>query len=174
MTKVARDAGLSRESLYKTRSGERSPEFDTILKVTRALGIQLHAGITTKTETRTKILVPLTFASLLFVSACANPPQDNAGIQSPVVAPPTSSVHNYRCESGETISATYLPPDSATVRYKGGHYDMKIAVSGSGSRYVGGELEWWTKGSGPGSEGALFRHMTDGTSGELIELCTEF
>lgn len=45
MTQVARDAGLSRESLYKALSGERSPEFDTILKVTRALGIQLHAGI---------------------------------------------------------------------------------------------------------------------------------
>ncbi len=45
MTQVARDTGLSRESLYKALSGERSPEFDTILKVTRALGIQLHAGI---------------------------------------------------------------------------------------------------------------------------------
>jgi len=45
MTQVARDAGLSRESLYKALSGERCPEFDTILKVTRALGIQLHAGI---------------------------------------------------------------------------------------------------------------------------------
>jgi len=45
MSHVARDAGLSRESLYKTLSGERSPEFETILKVTRALGIQLRAGI---------------------------------------------------------------------------------------------------------------------------------
>lgn len=44
MSQVAREAGLSRESLYKALSGERSPEFDTILKVTRALGIQLHAG----------------------------------------------------------------------------------------------------------------------------------
>ncbi|HHG2225300.1 TPA: addiction module antidote protein, partial [Synechococcus sp. WH 5701] len=33
MTKVARDSGLSRESLYKALSGERSPSFDTILKV---------------------------------------------------------------------------------------------------------------------------------------------
>lgn len=46
MSRVAQDAGLSRESLYKALSGERSPEFETILKVTRALGIQLHAGIT--------------------------------------------------------------------------------------------------------------------------------
>lgn len=43
MTQVARDAGLSRESLYKALSGERSPSFATILKVTAALGLTLHA-----------------------------------------------------------------------------------------------------------------------------------
>ncbi|MBM4029842.1 MAG: putative addiction module antidote protein [Planctomycetes bacterium] len=43
MAQVARDAGLSRESLYKALSGERSPSFDTILKVIRALGFELHA-----------------------------------------------------------------------------------------------------------------------------------
>ncbi len=43
MTQVARDAGLSRESLYKALSGERSPGFDTILRVVRALGLELHA-----------------------------------------------------------------------------------------------------------------------------------
>lgn len=43
MTKVARAAGLSRESLYKALSGERSPEFETILKVVDALGLKLHA-----------------------------------------------------------------------------------------------------------------------------------
>ncbi len=43
MTQVANDAGLSRESLYKALSGERSPSFDTILKVVNALGLKLHA-----------------------------------------------------------------------------------------------------------------------------------
>ena len=43
MSQVARDAGLSRESLYKALSGERIPNFDTILKVISALGIKLHA-----------------------------------------------------------------------------------------------------------------------------------
>jgi len=43
MSQVARDAGLSRESLYKALSGERTPNFDTILKVLTALGIKLHA-----------------------------------------------------------------------------------------------------------------------------------
>jgi probable addiction module antidote protein len=43
MSQVARDAGLSRESLYKALSGERTPGFDTILKVVHALGLKLHA-----------------------------------------------------------------------------------------------------------------------------------
>jgi probable addiction module antidote protein len=43
MTQVARDSGLSRESLYKALSPGGNPEMATILKVVRALGIQLHA-----------------------------------------------------------------------------------------------------------------------------------
>lgn len=43
MSQVARDAGLSRESLYKALSDERNPDFSTILKVVSALGISLHA-----------------------------------------------------------------------------------------------------------------------------------
>ncbi len=42
MSQVARDAGVSRESLYKALSGERNPSFDTILKVIAALGIKFH------------------------------------------------------------------------------------------------------------------------------------
>ena len=41
MSQVARDAGLSRESLYKALSGERVPNFDTVLKVIKALGLKL-------------------------------------------------------------------------------------------------------------------------------------
>jgi len=43
MAQVARDAGVSRESLYKALSGERSPDFETVLKVVNALGMRLHA-----------------------------------------------------------------------------------------------------------------------------------
>ena len=42
MSQVARDAGLSRESLYKALSGQRTPNFETILKVIKALGLELH------------------------------------------------------------------------------------------------------------------------------------
>jgi probable addiction module antidote protein len=43
MTQIARETGLSRESLYKALSGERSPSFDTVLKVISALGLKLSA-----------------------------------------------------------------------------------------------------------------------------------
>ena len=45
MTEIARQTGLSRESLYKALSGERSPSFDTVLKVISALGLKLSAGV---------------------------------------------------------------------------------------------------------------------------------
>ena len=44
MTQLARDTGLSRESLYKALSGEGNPEFATVMKVIKALGFQLHAA----------------------------------------------------------------------------------------------------------------------------------
>ena len=43
MTQVARDAGLSRESLYKALGENGNPSFATVLKVARALGVRLHA-----------------------------------------------------------------------------------------------------------------------------------
>ncbi len=52
MAQVARDAGLSRESLYKALSGERSPGFDTVLKVIGALGLKLQARASTKRAIR--------------------------------------------------------------------------------------------------------------------------
>lgn len=43
MTQVAKDAGLSRESLYKALGENGNPSFATVLKVARALGVRLHA-----------------------------------------------------------------------------------------------------------------------------------
>lgn len=43
MTQVAREAGLSRESLYRALSENGNPSFDTVLRVARALGVKLHA-----------------------------------------------------------------------------------------------------------------------------------
>ena len=41
MTAIARRAGLGRQSLYKALSAGGRPEFGTVLKVVRALGLKL-------------------------------------------------------------------------------------------------------------------------------------
>lgn len=43
MTQVAKEAGLSRESLYRALSADGNPSFATVLRVARALGVKLHA-----------------------------------------------------------------------------------------------------------------------------------
>jgi probable addiction module antidote protein len=43
MTQVAKETGLSRESLYRALSPDGNPSFATVLKVTKALGLRLHA-----------------------------------------------------------------------------------------------------------------------------------
>lgn len=43
MTQLARDTGLAREALYRSLSPEGNPNLSTLLKVTRALGVQLTA-----------------------------------------------------------------------------------------------------------------------------------
>jgi len=43
MAQIARKSGLGRESLYKALSPEGNPEFATVLRVVRALGLRLHA-----------------------------------------------------------------------------------------------------------------------------------
>lgn len=44
MSQLARDTGLAREGLYKALSAEGNPEFSTIMKVIKALGLTLHAS----------------------------------------------------------------------------------------------------------------------------------
>lgn len=43
MAQIARDTGLGRESLYKAFAVGAKPRFDTVLKVLRALGVEMHA-----------------------------------------------------------------------------------------------------------------------------------
>lgn len=112
-------------------------------------------------EIRVKAPFAFVCASVLLATACAKAPQERA----------ESAMYDYRCRSGETIRAAYASRDAATVRYRGQAYKMRIAISASGARYVGGGLEWWTKGSGAGSEGTLFRRQADGTTGASIEIC---
>jgi probable addiction module antidote protein len=43
MTKLAKDTGLGRESLYKALAPGAKPRYDTVLRLVRALGVELHA-----------------------------------------------------------------------------------------------------------------------------------
>ncbi|OGB34519.1 MAG: putative addiction module antidote protein [Burkholderiales bacterium RIFCSPLOWO2_12_FULL_61_40] len=43
MAQLAKDSGLGRESLYKALSPGAKPRFETVMKVVRALGVNLHA-----------------------------------------------------------------------------------------------------------------------------------
>src|SRR5436305_13559631 len=43
MTRVARETGLGRESLYKALSGNAKPEFDTVRRVIQSFGLKLVA-----------------------------------------------------------------------------------------------------------------------------------
>lgn len=79
----------------------------------------------------------------------------------------------YRCNSGHIVKASYRSGTTAVVQYEGRTREMIIVISGSGARYAGGGLEWWTKGMGPGSEGTLLHHKNDGTSGDIIERCIQ-
>ena len=42
MTELAKESGLGRESLYKALSPGAKPRYDTVLRVIRALGVELH------------------------------------------------------------------------------------------------------------------------------------
>ena len=43
MAQIARDSGLGRASLYKAFAPGAKPRFDTVVKVMRAMGVELHA-----------------------------------------------------------------------------------------------------------------------------------
>lgn len=119
----------------------------------------------------------LLLLSALAIQACASP--DDAPVTEPATDPVAETVTEpttdlaapttYQCESGQTVVASYPTTDTAVVEYNGQTTEMTIDVSGSGTRYVGDELEWWTEGT---DEGTLFRHNADGTSGDLVETCT--
>ena len=43
IAQLAKDTGLGRESLYKALAPGAKPRYDTVLKLVRALGVELHA-----------------------------------------------------------------------------------------------------------------------------------
>jgi probable addiction module antidote protein len=45
MAQLAKSSGVSREALYRSLSKDGNPEFGTVLKVVRALGLKLSATV---------------------------------------------------------------------------------------------------------------------------------
>ena len=45
MSRLARDSGMGRESLYKALAPGAKPRYDTLLRVVQALGVRLHAQV---------------------------------------------------------------------------------------------------------------------------------
>ncbi len=121
-------------------------------------------------RSRPAMALPLVLVALA-LTACSSPEPEPP--VSDVAVADASAPLTYRCESGRTVEASYPTNSTAVVQYEGQTYPMTIAVSASGARYVGEGFEWWTKGSGPGSEGTLFRHQSDGTSGEQVDQCSQ-
>lgn len=54
MQKIARETGLNREGLYQAFSGKGNPSFDTVLKVMRAVGVELRPKAVLRTSSPAK------------------------------------------------------------------------------------------------------------------------
>lgn len=96
-------------------------------------------------------------------------------LQDPPVAAsaPSTPAIGYACESGKTVQAQYIDTETAQVIYDGQTYAMRIAVSGSGARYVGSGLEWWAA-SRDGQEQATLSRIgpNDQVGTVVLERCS--
>ena len=59
MRRVARETGLGEKSLYKSMRAGASPEFNTVLKVTRALGFRLQVVPVAESERQKNMPPPV-------------------------------------------------------------------------------------------------------------------
>lgn len=105
--------------------------------------------------------VVLSLAAALALAACSKPaappaPEASAPVAGSTPEPVTADpgVITYSCKDGQTVVAGYPDKDTAVVTVGGHAYTLKIARSGSGARYTGMGLQWWTKGL---TEGQLAR-----------------
>jgi membrane-bound inhibitor of C-type lysozyme len=97
----------------------------------------------------------LVAAALLPLGACkkpqaAQPPPPTTAFP-PAKAPggevnPPVQVLTYDCADGRVIEAGYPTQDTAVIKTPEHSFNLAIVPSGSGARYVGYGLQWWTKG----------------------------
>jgi membrane-bound inhibitor of C-type lysozyme len=89
---------------------------------------------------RSLLLIPV-----LALAACSQPPTPSAAPKPEPKTVAMAWVH-YVCEDGRTVSALYPDQETAQLRLGGTAHTLRIARSGSGARYTGDALQWWTKG----------------------------
>lgn len=87
--------------------------------------------------------VPLALIALL--TACLPKPADPVA-EAPATAAPVVPVTVYVCEDGRIVRALYPDARTAQVTLDGSVHRMTGTISGSGARYTGEGLQWWTRG----------------------------
>jgi len=87
----------------------------------------------------------LALSPLVLLAACSREPAPDAPAPAPKTVAATPWVH-YACADGRAVSARYPDGDTAQLQIGGAMHVLKVARSGSGARYVGDALQWWTKG----------------------------
>ena len=116
-------------------------------------------------------LIPIAMVGMFVLAACNDNAENSDKASNGDTQQMATQATQYKCDSGESINVSYASTETAKVTYQGQDYAMKIAVSASGARYVGGKYEWWVKGDGPDAEGTLFGHNDDDTTGDIVERC---
>jgi membrane-bound inhibitor of C-type lysozyme len=113
---------------------------------------------------------------LALLAACGDDPEPPIVVPPEPVAPPAAPLAGpplaYACESGQSVTVAYPDGATAQVTYKGRAYAMRIARSGSGARYTGSGLEWWTA-TRQGIEGATLSQLRPGedVAETVLERC---
>ena len=107
MTQVARDAGVTREALYKALSDEGDPRLSTLMGVTRALGIQLTVTRSTPV-TRGK----RTRSRSRGGSPAQNPDPSSASIASATKAEATRNLLQFPAPRSSVTKCTTAEPPS--------------------------------------------------------------
>ncbi len=89
-------------------------------------------------------LTPFCLALSLILMGCSAKPTARARVE--VTRDPVVPVTAYVCEDGRVVRALYLAQDRVRLMIEGNTYQLKAAVSGSGARYTGDGVQWWSKG----------------------------
>lgn len=113
--------------------------------------------------------------SLALVGACSQEqrdPPDPVEAVAPDEAPISGVAIAYDCASGKTLSVVYGKDRTAGLTYEGKSYRLRPVTSGSGARYAGEELEWWSATRDGREEGRLSRLDAEGRpQGVELERC---